>query len=257
MEIFYIVLFFILGTILGSFYNVVGFRLSLNQSIIKPSSHCPNCNKKLRLLDLVPILSYIFLKGKCRYCHKKISIFYPLVELFTGIIFAVSYYSFGFSFELLIAISLASYLAIVIVSDLNFYIIPDQVTIFFGILIFIINIFNYGIVGGLKFALYGLIMFLFMYLVMLLGNYIFKQESLGGGDIKLLFVLGMTMPILLDFIAVIVATFLAFPIATYFLIKNKDKMLPFGPFLILGFLLLFMFKIDVNDIYNFLINLKI
>ena len=255
METLYIILFFILGIVLGSFYNVVGYRLSLDKSIIKPGSYCPNCKEKLKALDLVPIFSYLFLKGKCKYCHKKISLFYPLVELFTGILFAVSFYSFGFTYELLITLSLTSFLAIVIVSDLNFYIIPNQVTFFFGVLIFIINLLNYGIVGALKYGLYGLIMFLFMYLVMLLGNFIFKQESLGGGDIKLLFVLGMTLPLLLDFIGIVVATLLAFPIALYFMIKDKDKVLPFGPFLILGFLLLYMFKIDVKDIYNIFMNL--
>lgn len=253
METFYIVLFFILGTVMGSFYNVVGFRLSLDKSLIKPSnSYCPNCKEKLKALDLVPVFSYIFLKGKCRYCNNKISIFYPIVELFTGILFAVCYHSFGFSYDLLIALALSSYLAIVIVSDLNFYIIPDQVTIFFSLLIFIINILNHGVIDAFKFGLNGLIMFLFMYLVMLLGNFIFKQESLGGGDIKLMFPLGMTLPILLDFASLILSTFLAFPIATYFLIKDKDKMLPFGPFLIAGYLIVFMLKINVIDITNFI-----
>lgn len=257
MDTFYIIIFFILGIVMGSFYNVVGFRLSLNKSIVKPGSYCPNCKEKLKVLDLIPVFSYLFLKGKCRYCHQKISIFYPVVELFTGVLFAVSFYSFGFSYELLIALALSSFLAIVIVSDLNYYIIPDQVTLFFGVFIFLINILNYGMAGALKYILYGFAMFAFMYLVMLLGNTIFKQESLGGGDIKLLFVLGMTLPLILDFIGVIVATLLAFPIAIFFLVKHKDKMLPFGPFLIAGFLLIYMFKIDINDVYNLMISFKL
>ena len=241
---------------MGSFYNVVGFRLSLNKSIIKPGSYCPHCKGKLKVWDLVPIFSYLFLRGKCRYCQQKISLFYPAIEFFTGVLFAVSFYSFGFSYELLIALSLSSFLAIVIVSDLNYYIIPDQVTFFFGVFIFLINILNYGMIGALKYILYGFTMFAFMYLVMLLGNAIFKQESLGGGDIKLLFVLGMTLPLILDFVGVIVATLLAFPIAVFFLIKHKDKMLPFGPFLIAGFLLIYMFKIDINDVYAFILSFK-
>lgn len=251
MELIYLILFFILGISFGSFYNVVGFRLSTDGSLIKPKqSYCPNCNHTLHAKDLVPIISYIFLKGKCRYCKKKISIFYPTIEFITGILFAVCYYSFGFSYELIISLLLVSYFSIVIVSDLNYYIIPDQVTITMGILIIIVNILKYGFLGSLEYLLYGFIMFLFMYLVGILGSFMFKQEALGGGDIKLMFVLGLTLPLMISFFGIVLATFLAFPISLYFMIKNKDKIIPFGPFLIAAFLLLFLFKIDVKEIYD-------
>lgn len=251
MQILYIILFFIFGTIMGSFYNVVGLRLSKNESIIFPPSHCTKCNKELGFFELIPILSYIFLKGKCKNCHDKISIFYPLIEFLTGALFAVSYYVFGFTYDLGIALALSSLLSIVMVSDLNFYIIPDQVNIFFAILIFIINVLNYGIVEALKYGFYGLVMFGFMYLVMLIGNALFKQESLGGGDIKLLFVLGMSVPLMLSFFGLLFATVLAFPAALYLLIKSKDKALPFGPFLVASFLILILLKVNYMDIYTY------
>ena len=252
MDFVYIIFFFILGTVLGSFYNVVGFRLSIDGSLINPkNSYCPNCKERLKWKDLIPILSYLFLKGKCRYCGKKISMFYPAVEFFTGILFAICYYSFGFSYDLIISLLLVSYFAIVIVSDLNYYIIPDQVTIVIGILIFIVNILKYGFIGSLGYLLSGIIMFLFMYLVGILGSFIFKQEALGGGDIKLLFVLGLTLPLALSFLGIVLATLLAFPISLYFTIKNKDKIIPFGPFLIAAFLILYLSKIDVSVIYSF------
>ena len=131
MKIYFTIVFFLLGTILGSFYNVVGYRLCKNESIIKPGSHCPKCNHKLSFLELIPVLSYIFLKGRCKVCKEKISLFYPLIELFTGLLFATCFYSFGFSYDLIIGLALVSLLSIVIVSDVNFYIIPDEVTIFF------------------------------------------------------------------------------------------------------------------------------
>lgn len=247
----WIILFFILGTVIGSFYNVVGFRLSLNKSLVNPKhSYCPNCKHTLKIGDLIPIFSYIFLKGKCRYCGKKISLFYPLIELFTGILFALSFYSFNFSYDLLLSLSLVSLFSIVIVSDLNFYIIPDQVTIIFSIIIIIINIFKYGFVPSLLYILYGFIMFLFMYLIGLLGQHLFKQEALGGGDIKLLFALGMTMPLLFSFLGIIGGTLLAIPLSLYLLFKHKDKVLPFGPFLIAGFIIIFMMKIDIKEIYE-------
>lgn len=256
MKVYFIIIFFIIGTVLGSFYNVVGYRLSKNQSLIKPGSHCVNCNHKLKVWELIPILSYIFLKGKCSNCKQKISSFYPIIELITGLLFAVSFYSFGFSYDLLLVLSVVSLFSIVIVSDLNFYIIPDQVNIFFAVVIFIINILNYGFKVASKYLVFGLIMFLFMYFVMLLGNLLFKKESLGGGDIKLLFVLGMCLPIQLSFVSLIVSVILALPLSIYLLFSHKDRVLPFGPFLVSGTLLILMLKIDVNQI-NQLLNIFI
>lgn len=253
MEVFITILFFIVGTIFGSFYNVIGFRVPNNESIIKPRSHCPKCNYTLKFYDMIPILSYIFLKGRCRNCHAKISVFYPLMELFTGILFAVSYYSFGFSYELIMALLLVSLFIIIVVTDLNYYIIPDGVNIFFGIAIFITNILIHGFPGACRYALYGLIMFLFMYALMKIGNFLFKQESLGGGDIKLLFVLGMTMPLALSFLGLTLSAFIALPVSLFLYIKKKDKVLPFGPFLVAGFMIIYLLKIDVSDIYQFLI----
>lgn len=251
MDYLYITLFFIAGTIFGSFYNVVGFRLSTNESIIWPKSHCPKCKHELSFFELIPILSFIFLKGKCKKCKEKISLFYPLMEFFSGLLFAVSFYSFGFSWNMVTALLVSSLLIIVCVSDLNFYIIPDEVNITFAILIFITNILRYGFIGALKYLGNGLIIFLFIYLIMLLGNFLFKQESLGGGDVKLLFVLGMTLPLMLSFTSIALASFIALPVSFLLLIKYKDKIIPFGPFLILGYLFIIFFKIDINSVYTY------
>lgn len=254
MKTFFIILFFILGTVFGSFYNVVAFRVSNKESIIKPKSHCPKCNHILKFYELIPILSFLIQKGKCRCCHEKISLFYPLMEMFSGILFAVSFYSYGFSYELLMALALSSMFIIIIVTDLNYYIIPDEINIAFAIIIFIINILIHNsILEALKYGLFGLIMFLFMYILMIIGNFLFKQESLGGGDIKLLFVLGMTAPVILSFLGLTLGAFLALPVSIYLYLKHKDKVLPFGPFLVAGFLIIYLLKIDINDIYNFLI----
>ncbi len=252
MQIYFIILFFILGTVFGSFYNVVGFRLCNNQSIIKPRSHCPKCKHQLSSLELIPIISYIFLGGKCKNCKQKISIFYPLIELFTGILFAVSFYSFSFTPDLLLALILSSMFSIILVTDLNYYIIPDEVNIASCILVFIINIIKFNFLTALKYLGYGFIMFLSMYLLMLIGNKLFKEETLGGGDIKLIFVLGMTLPLALSFTGIFLAALIALPVSIYILIKNKDKAIPFGPFLVGSFLILFLLKIDVADIIKIL-----
>ena len=145
MNILIIIFFFIIGTIFGSFYNVVGYRLPKGESLIYPSSHCPNCNKKLTPIELVPIFSYIFLGGKCKKCHKKISLFYPIFEFLSGLLFALSYVSFGLTLNCLLSILFVSMSLIVIISDYQTMTIPDSVLIIFTFLILIVKFFMFNI----------------------------------------------------------------------------------------------------------------
>lgn len=250
MNTVYLVLFFITGLVLGSFYNVVGLRICKNESIVYPSSHCTNCNHKLKFYELIPVLSYIFLGGKCKKCKGKISVMYPLIELFTGILFALSFYSFGFSAETILLIIISSLFVIIIVTDLNYYIIPDIILVVFGILILIYNLIFKGIGAMVTYLLYGALMFLFMFVLMKLGNAVFKEESLGGGDIKLMGVLGMTLKPIMSFFSLSVGAFVALPISLYIYKTKKDKIIPFGPFIVGGFLIVLFTKIDVQTIVN-------
>lgn len=252
MEIVYIIFFFILGLIFGSFYNVVGLRLGKEESLIKPRSHCPNCNHILKAYELIPVFSYIFLKGKCKNCKQKISIMYPLIELFTAILFALSYYVYGFSYELILSIILCSLFIIIIVTDLNYYIIPDSIIVVFGVLIFIYNIITKGFLDACSYVVFGLIMFLFMFALMKLGNAIFKEESLGGGDIKLMAILGMIFKPLVSVASLTLAAFLALPGSLYLMIRKKDKIIPFGPFIVAAFIIIMFIGIDAKDIIDFL-----
>lgn len=252
MGIIITIYFFVLGVVLGSFYNVVGFRLATEKSIVKPRSHCMNCGHVLAWYELIPIFSYLFLKGKCKSCGQKISVFYPTMELLSGILFALSFHYFSFSIDLLIALSLSSYFIIICVTDLNYYIIPDSVTTFFGIVIMILNFFKFGATGAAEHLLYGLIMFVFMYALGLFGKVAFKKESLGGGDIKLLFVLGMCMPIGMSFVGVFLASFIALIPALVLLFKKKSTVIAFGPFLLGSFLILFLSRINLDYILNVL-----
>lgn len=252
MNTVYLVVFFITGLVLGSFYNVVGLRICKNESIVYPSSHCTNCNHKLKFYELIPVLSYIFLGGRCKKCKEKISVMYPLIELFTGILFALSFYSFGFSAETLLLIIISSLFVIIIVTDLNYYIIPDIILVVFGILILIYNFVFKGIGAMVTYLLYGALMFLFMFVLMKLGNAVFKEESLGGGDIKLMGVLGMTLKPIMSFFSLSIGAFVALPISLYIYKTKKDKIIPFGPFIVGGFLIVLFMKIDVQTIVNLL-----
>lgn len=252
MYIYWIIIFFFIGTLMGSFYTVVGLRAGKKENFITGRSHCDNCNHKLGILDLIPIFSYIFLKGKCRYCHHKIDSLSTFMEFFSGILYALSFYVFNFSYEFLIAIGIISLLIIVIVSDTTYYIIPDEVLIFMSIYFFIFITLNEGIKGSLISLLNGVILFSIMYLIMLVGNKLFKKESLGGGDIKLMFIFGMILGPLLGIISIFIGSCLALPISLILTTKKKKNIIPFGPFLLIALSLLYLTGINEQLIFKIL-----
>ena len=252
MEVIYIICFFILGLVFGSFFCCVGLRLSKNEKFINERSVCDNCGHILAWYDLIPVFSYIFLKGKCRYCHTKVGIINPFIEVVSGVLFALSYYSFGISLELVLALNIVALSMIIFVSDLTYMIIPDEVIIFFSV-VFIILEFMMGGLKGLGLSLIsGASLFLFIYLLMKLGSVLFKKESLGGGDVKLLFVLGLVLDPFLGLITIFLASFIALPVSLYLLYKNKEHMIPFGPFILIAFLIIFFSKVTTSDIFEFL-----
>lgn len=253
MEVYYAIMLFILGTILGSFYNVVGYRLPKGQSIVAPPSHCPNCNHRLKFYELIPIFSFLFLGRKCLKCKQKISWFYMIFELITGILFMVSYLIFGFSMELVLSLTLISVLLIVIISDYQTLIIPDEVLIFGLITMSIEIIVIHGMKGLLCSYLSGIIAFVFMLLLKLFGDKVFKKESMGGGDIKLMFLIGMTLNWEGALISLFLASFIALPISLIILAIKKDHVIPFGPFLSIATIILFLTKFDITNLMNVLV----
>ena len=248
IELLYYLIFFILGSVFGSFYNVLGLRLPNNESVVFPSSHCPKCNHELKWYELIPILSFIFLKGRCKECKEKISLLYPLNELFCGILFVVSYYSYGFSLELIIALTLSSLLILVIASDLTYMIIPDSFTIVSSLIIIGVKLLSAGVMDTLASIGYGILSFGIMYLIMELGTWLFKKDCMGGADIKLMFVVGLVLDPLLAMLVIVIASILALPGALYAYFKNKEHMIPFGPFLVLGLLILYFTKFNMYDL---------
>lgn len=242
MDSLYLIIFFILGTILGGFYTVLGNRLAQEDYCFFPYQ-CNTCKHSLSILDAVPFFSYLFLKGKCKYCHEKIDAMEPLMEVFTGILFAVAYYSFGFSYELLIALGIVSLLIIVTVSDLNYLIIPDEVLVFFVLYFVIVQFFAVGVIGVVEHLLTGTFLFVLMYAIMWLGEKLLKKESLGGGDVKMMFLFGLVLDPLLGTVAIFLGSLFALPMSLFLLYKNNEKMIPFGPFLLLAFTFLYFTKL--------------
>jgi leader peptidase (prepilin peptidase)/N-methyltransferase len=237
---------FILGATLGSFYNVAGLRIPANQSIVYPGSACPVCNKKLTPIELIPIASYIFQKGKCKNCKTSISPLYPVMELLTAILFTISPLLVGWSKELIIAWSLISLCMIVVVSDLKYMIIPDKVNLFFFLLFTVERLFIpaqpwWDPIAGLTVGI-----------VVPLAIILISRGGMGGGDMKLLavfgLILGWKLVLLCFFLATLIGTIVGMLGMLTGHIKN-GKPFPFGPFLVVGALLSYFFGQDMINLY--------
>lgn len=252
MFILYLIIFFIFGLFMGSFYTVIGLRLPKHENFLTDRSHCDKCQHNLSLLDMIPLLSYLFLKGRCRYCKAKINELSTYMEFFTGILFSLSFYVFGFSYELLIALGIVSLLIIVSVSDISYYIIPDEILIFFIGFFTIIITLNSSVLNALISLLSGFTLFIIMYTIMIFGNFLFKKESLGGGDVKMMFVFGLILNPFLGLISIFLASFLALPVSIFILLKKHQNLVPFGPFLLISFAFIYFTKIDMTTIINFI-----
>ena len=254
MEKLYLVLFFILGSVMGSFYHVLATRLSKGLSIITPASHCEKCKHELKWYELIPIVSYIIQGGKCRECKEKLPISYLLIEVCSGLLFAVCYHVFDLTYDLLIALVFVSSLIIIIISDIEYMIILDEVLIFAILAIIVIDLINIGLYKTSINIIAGTGAFITMYLIKKLGDLIFKQESLGGGDIKLMFLVGLVIGYPMSVCNIFFATFIAFPIALFLLISKKDNIIPFGPFLSMAAIILYIWGLTFTDIINFIIH---
>jgi len=250
-----IICLFLFGAVLGSFYGVVGTRLPKNESIIYPGSHCEFCKHNLCWYELIPIVSYIIQKGKCRHCHTNLPISYLGIEISTGCLFVISYLRFQFSYEFLISIILSSLLIIIFVSDMKYYIILDSPLLISAILIFILKWCYFGLQNAGLALLSGLGTFITMLLIGKLGNILFQKESLGGGDIKLSFLFGMILGYPMSIVSLVLSTFLALPYAVACLLFQNDHVVPFGPFLISSLWLVFFFYEKFSYIFTFLYNI--
>lgn len=254
MDMYYTWVLFIFGTLFGSFYNVVGYRLPKGESIVRPPSHCPNCNHRLTLIELIPIFSYLLQLGKCKNCKKKISLFYPIFELFSGILFALSYVVFGPTPELLIALIFVSMTLIIIISDIHYFIILDEILIIGVVLIGTLFYLTGGFSLLFDAILNGSIAFAIMFLIKKLGDFMFKKESMGGGDIKLLFVYGFVFGFEMAVLSIFIASFIGLPVSIAMLSMKhvKDHIIPFGPFLSLAALIILFFELNIDKVIELL-----
>ena len=238
---------FFLGTIVGSFLNVVIYRLPNNQSIIFPASHCPKCGHKLAWYDMIPIFSYILLKGKCRYCKAKISIRYPIIEALTGFAFVGIGLRFGWSLQFFEYIIFASFLIAVSFTDLFYGIVPDIIVIPGAIVGFIFSLLR----GKTVFfsSLFGsLLLFVFFIIVILL-----TKGGMGEGDATFGAMIGsfigFKFSIATLVISFIFGSIIGILLLTFFHKKGKDSM-PFGPYLAISAYIMVLYGYQIIFIYE-------
>ncbi len=243
--------FFVLGLVFGSFFNVVGLRVPIGKSIISPGSSCSKCGHKLSSIELIPVFSFLLQRGKCRSCGMQISKQYLLIEILTGMLFVFSIYETGFHKELMIALSIISLLIIIVVSDVNYMIIPNRILLFFLFIfsferiIFPLDPWWSSIVGVIG-----------AFVVLLLINLISKG-GMGGGDVKLFSVLGIILGWKLTLIAFMVACFSGSIYGLVVILSGKLKKrnpIPFGPFISMGGLISYFYCENLLVFYDFLLS---
>ena len=255
----------IMGIFLGSYFNYVGSRLSYRKKYIH--TNCNNCKNKIN--PFYPsIINYFINFGKCKKCGNKISIIPSIFELLCSIIFLLCYQSYKGIYPelltLLFSFLFISSLLILMISDIKYMIIPDQVLIFFGVILAIIKIaigyFNEEYTSLLDvgyeifFILYnGAFMFFILYLIKALGDYFSKKDTMGYGDVKMMFFVSMFLGWKLSSFIVFFAAFLSLPACSINMIRSsKQTMIAFGPYLAISTLIIYLLKIDLNVILDYI-----
>jgi leader peptidase (prepilin peptidase) / N-methyltransferase len=229
--IYYYLTVLIFGLVIGSFLNVVVWRVPRDESISFPPSHCPKCNEPIKPYDLIPVISFIILGGKCRHCKDKISIEYPIVELINGIMYVFIFFKFpllqaleySFLFSLLLSISLI---------DFKTQLVDDRMILFGAAVIVIFELINKGFTKALLNNIYGAVIG-----AAVIGLIVFLTRGMGEGDIEIFalcgFVLGFKYTLLSLWLSFILGGVIAVSLLLLKIKKRKDP-IAFGPYIALG-----------------------
>lgn len=232
MESYYfIIIFLVLGIVLGSFFNVVGLRMPLQTSFVTGRSSCPACMKSLRWYELIPIISYLYQRGQCTNCHVRLSRVYPYIEGVTGLLFVMSYLHHGLSPSIIFALLFISFSMIIVVTDIMYLVVPNKLLSIFFLLFIFIRMF-YPLHSFYDALIGSLIGFLLIALIIIVS-----KGGMGAGDMKLLAVLGLVVGaknVLLTFFLAVCSGAIFGLLYMYQSNSNSSNKIPFAPFLILG-----------------------
>lgn len=257
---FIYVLVFILGLAVGSFLNCMAYRLE-HQQKVSGRSFCEHCNHMLGWQDLIPVISFLILRGKCRYCGSSVSLWHPIVELATGIIFLIVFAGlFGISnfspkdlLSLGFALYIASSLIIIFIYDLKHYLIPDKVLIPAILVAILFNFFVASegsvITFFINYFFAGLILFGFFFLIFFFS----KGNWLGFGDVKFVLFMGVLLGLEKSFLALFIASLAGSVIGILLILFQKKQfksLIPFGPFLATGTFIMMVFGGAIENIFT-------
>lgn len=243
-----LVIAFLMGAVTGSFLNVCIFRIPAGESLVFPASHCLSCRRPIAWRDNIPIVSYFLLKGRCRACGTSISPQYPLIEWLAAVFFAVFYAHFGLSVKGVCYLGLSLALMVVSAIDLRHQVIPDEITLP-GILVgmavssiwpemqgsgpafagFVHSVIGALVGGGI------------LYVAGSLAEWVLKKEAMGGGDVKLLAMIGAFLGWKAVLWTLVVSSFLGSIVGIYLRLSKGEERIPFGPYLSLAAVLYFFF----------------
>jgi len=261
VEILLPVLFALLGASVGSFLNVCIDRLPRDKSIVTPPSHCDSCQHRLYPRDLIPLFSYLWLRGRCRYCQAKIPWRPLLVEFATGLLFAFAYITFGLTLRLPLTLVYTSLFLVIGIIDLEYGLILDKITFPAAVTAILIGFFVpppaliqfqspwTGLVNSLTGAVIGAVFILIPYLLALV---IYKKEAMGQGDIKMAALIGLVVGARLVLASLLIGTLLGGLVAVSLLMlkaKGRKDPLPFGSFLAVSTIITLFYGTEILDWY--------
>lgn len=256
MGIMVVICIFVFGLLVGSFLNVCICRMPKNESIVMPASHCPHCKKDILWCDNIPVISYLLLLGRCRFCGEKISFRYPLVELLTAVLLTVLFLSFGVTPRFFTYSVLVCGLVVATFVDFEIQEIPDEISLG-GIVAGLALAFIFPSVMGEAARLRGFLASLIgafagggsIYLLGVLGKFAFKKEAMGGGDVKLMAMIGSFVGLKLVILAFFIAPFFGAVPGIILKIKDGREIIPYGPFLSLAALVAIFFGNKILSIF--------
>ena len=229
----------LLGLCVGSFLNVCILRLPRDQSLLKPRSTCPNCKQPIAWRDNIPLVSWLWLRGKCRWCHKPISKQYPLIEALVGLLFGASVLAYGPTLHAVAAALFGTILLGIAITDARHYLIPDEFT-WGGLVIGLLLALGGGVPGFLQALLGAAVGFVLLWLVGLAGTWVFKEDAMGGGDVKMMAMVGSFVGwhgvLLTVFAGAALGSLIFVPLSI-----KKKRLVPFGVFLAVGAVVAFVF----------------
>lgn len=248
---------FVFGLMIGSFLNVCIYRIPLKKSIINPPSGCPGCGEKIRFYDNIPVISYIILKGRCRHCRQPISLMYPLIELITGLLSLAIFVNYYPDYQQYLAFFIfVSALIVITFIDLSHQIIPDIISIP-GIVAGFLSTVFFNIISAYPIAWYDSLLGIIMgggilYIIAVGYEKLTGKQGMGGGDVKLLAMIGAWMGWRAMPLTLLVSSLTGSIIGAAALLiagKGLRTRIPFGPFLVLGALIYLFFGNRIEYFY--------